>query len=278
MTDFLTAAKKHLISGLAVAVDEQLKAFRERSRHTLTITSKEAGRDFKSYCLTSEKYLYSFKFTSKTTKISGLIKPKGQRLPNTQAVVTQLLRELPKPMQYVAYTDNFFTTTKLANVLRSNEIALRLVGTCKNKSDMLREQLKLKKLSSKAKNWGLKTVTIDATKNVLCMTWQNNNTMQLMSTAHSSEEAMRESEKNGRNPLKRKGIPDSSFRKRVKFSTEITETRRQISTANQESQKSLKTSDEMYLPWPQLVVDYNKHMNGLDGNAQMRAYYHSAIL
>jgi hypothetical protein len=69
----------------------------------MKIGAKRARKNFKTYCLTLESYLLSLKFSSKITKISGLFKPSGQGLPDTQAVVVQLARELLKQWQYIIY-------------------------------------------------------------------------------------------------------------------------------------------------------------------------------
>ena len=157
LSNFLMASRRHLTPGRDVAIDEQLVGFRGRSRHTLTIASKEAGTGFKCYCLCSSNYLLSLRFTSKTVKISDFINSKRWelsdevvRLPDTQAVVVELLQELSRPWQYYAYTDNFFTSIKLCNVLRKEDIAL--IGTCKLGSGIPESMLKLKPVSRKEKD------------------------------------------------------------------------------------------------------------------------------
>ena len=97
LSDFLKASRRHLTPGRDVSIDEQLIGFRGRSRHTLTIGSKEAGTGFKSYCICWDNYLISLRFTSKTAKISDFRNNKSLGLPDTQAVVVELLRELPRP-------------------------------------------------------------------------------------------------------------------------------------------------------------------------------------
>ena len=259
LTDFLKASRKHLTPGRDVSVDEQLEGFRGRSQHTLTIGSKEAGTGFKSYCLCWGNYLLGLKYTSKVAKITGLIKPPGLDLPDTQAVVVQLLKELLKSRQYYVYTDNFFTNSRLACRLRDLNIAL--TGTCKANSGVPESMLKVKEVASKEKHWGIKEVTTEdvfETKRkrtaeeeklgtVLCVAWQDNNTTLIMSTAHTAEEAIFEDVQNYRHSKKRKNIPTDAI------------------------------IDEAFLGWSQCIVDYNNNMGGVDGNAQMQAYYAAGI-
>ena len=264
LTDFLKASRRHLTPGRDVSVDEQLEGFRGRSLHTLTIDSKQAGTGFKSYCLCWENYLLGLKYTSKIAKITGLKKSPGLDLPDTQAVVVQLLQELPQPRYHWVYTDNFFTSSKLA--CRLAELNMALIGTCKANSGVSESLLKLKEVATKEKHWGIKEVTTEdvyeAPKKrkraveqeekkklgtVLCVAWQDNNTTLIMSTAHTPEEAIREDVKNYRHYKRRKNIPPTSV------------------------------INEAFLPWPQCIVDYNNNMGGVDGNAQMQASYSASI-
>lgn len=247
LSDFLNASKRHLKPGRDVSIDKILELFKGRSKHTMKIDAKRARKGFKAYCLTSESYLLSLKFSSKTTKISGLLKPRGQGLPDTQAVVVQLARELPKPWQYVIYTDNFFTSTKLAIVLK--DLGFAIVGTCKAGSGMPAQQLKIKKVSTKQQNWGFITVSTDETKQVLCVTWQDLNTVQYLTTAYTAEQATTKKPENMRNVARRKDIPACSRVKRVQNQEDLTLFDENI-------------SEEEVLLWPELTVDYNRHMGG----------------
>ena len=238
----------------------------------MIIDSKEAGTGFKFYCLCWSNYLLSLKYIFKIAKITGLIKSSGLDLSDTQAVVIQLLKELSESRHYWVYTDNFFTSTKLAFNLR--QLNMALIGTCKAKSGVLDSLLKLKEVATKEKNWGIKEVTTAdflKTKNknkrkriveknekkkeeekkkldiVLCVAWQDNNTTLIMSTAYISKEAIREDKKNYRHFKRRKNIPSDSI------------------------------IDEIFLAWFQCIVDYNNNMEEVDANAQMQAYYSAKV-
>lgn len=80
----------------------------------------------------------------------------------------QLARELPKSWQYIIYTNNFFISTKLAIALK--ELGFAIVDTCKARSGMPKEQLKIKKVSTKQQNWDFTTISIDTTSKMLCVT------------------------------------------------------------------------------------------------------------
>lgn len=65
-------------------------------------------------------------------------------------MVMQLARKLPKLWQYIIYTNNFFISTKLAIALK--ELGFAIVDICKAGSGMPKEQLKIKKVSTKHQN------------------------------------------------------------------------------------------------------------------------------
>lgn len=146
--DFLKASQKHLTPGRDVSFDELLELFKGRSKHTLQIDCKAVGKDFKAYVLCSGSYLFDLTWSSKTEGISGLDLTKTEGLPETQAIVVQMLERLPHPWFYVVYLDNFFASVKLAKHLR-NEMSIALVGTCKSGSGMPDSMLKLRAVFTK---------------------------------------------------------------------------------------------------------------------------------
>ncbi len=75
--------------------------------------------------------------------------------------------------QYIIYIDNFFILIKLAIALK--KLGFAILDICKVGFDMSKKQLMVKKVSTKQQNWGFKTITIDATSKMLCITWQNLN-------------------------------------------------------------------------------------------------------
>ena len=65
---FLTACMTHARPGRDVSVDEQLILFKGRSKHTMNITSKAAGKGFKIYSLCCGNYLLGLHFASRIIK------------------------------------------------------------------------------------------------------------------------------------------------------------------------------------------------------------------
>ena len=102
------------------------------------------------------------------------------------------------------------------------------------------ELLLLREVLKKERDWGNKAFsTLD--HKILCLAWQDNNTVLLMTTAHSVGEAK---EQYPRDPKKRHKIPDTAYE---------------------------WVNGQQQLMFPKPVIDYNKHMGGSDGNAQQRA-------
>ena len=66
-TGFREASLEYYKPGSIISIDEQLIKFKDRSRHTLQITSKQAGKGIKVYSLCQDKYLISFLFASKVS-------------------------------------------------------------------------------------------------------------------------------------------------------------------------------------------------------------------
>jgi hypothetical protein len=70
--------------------------------------------------------------------------------------LAEMLPDLGKP-QYVVYTDNFFTNTKLCNALRQRLIAT--VGTAKCGFEYPKILLELRAAAKKKNHWGQKAAT-----------------------------------------------------------------------------------------------------------------------
>ena len=203
-TNFLTASQQYLKSESHVSVNEQLILFKERSKHAMNMISKAAEYDFKIYSLCVENYLYSFHFTSKTSKISGLKQVKN--MTDSSSVIIQLAKTLPISCQYVIYMNNFFTNLKLFEHLK--ELRIGACGTAKNGSGFPKELLLLRENLTKKSHWGTTAYTT-VNDSVFCLAWQDNNTVQLMSTVHGPED-MKKMEY--RDPKTRHGIQSSMDR------------------------------------------------------------------
>ena len=238
---FRAACRRWIRPGRDVSVDEQLIQCKARCRHTMNIAAKAAGVGFKIYSLCVDNYLYNFRFASKITGIEGI--PRSRKkgvLPETSRVVIELLKALPSPWKYVVFVDNFFTKTDLFKHLKS--LGFGACGTSKKGSGVPPVQVAIKEVSQKSKHWGFRTITCNA--DTLSLTWQDNNTVMLMTTAHTVEESWR---KLPFDPRRRKDIPKDSY--------------------------GITPDGNHVLLFPQPVVDYNKHMGSSDGNAQQRAKY-----
>ena len=131
-----------------VAVDEQLILFKGRSRHTMTISFKAAGKGFKIYCLCVNNYLFAFMYASKPSKIVGLEHTKG--LSDSASMVLQLVKQLSQSYEYVVYLDNFFSSIKLFRSLKSLRIGA--MSTSKKGSGFDEDLLKLKAISTKERH------------------------------------------------------------------------------------------------------------------------------
>jgi hypothetical protein len=58
--------------GRDIAINEHLIKCKGRSKHTLQIPSKAAGKDYKAYMACTIGYLYNFVFTNRTEKIAQI--------------------------------------------------------------------------------------------------------------------------------------------------------------------------------------------------------------
>ena len=129
-------------------MNEQLIEFKGRSKHIMILTTKAADQGFKIYSICHENYLCSFLFTSKICKIAELIPIRG--LTDSSSVVVQLCKSLPVDLNYVVYTDNFFSCAKLFIALK--KLGIGACDTAKADSDYSVPLLKLRKALSKKKD------------------------------------------------------------------------------------------------------------------------------
>jgi hypothetical protein len=236
MTHLQEAFLKSIIPGKHVSIDEQLVKFKGRSKNTMMISTKVAGQGFKLYSLCVGNYLIWFKFTAKSSGIEGNPLIKGQTA--SGSVVLNLMAVLRS--KHVVYIDNFFTSTKLLLALRTRGHAA--CGTCKRGSGINDELLLMREQLQKRSDWGKQAITTKDDQ-ILCMAWQDNQTVLLMTTAHTIDEAKSNYPKD---PKKRHNIPNTA----------------PVWVEGQERPRLL---------FPLPVTDYNKHMGGSDGNAQQRA-------
>ena len=138
--------------------------------------------------------------------------------------------------------DDFFTNVKLMKALK--DIGIGTCGIAKAGSGFPVELLQIRELSTKKKNWEMRTYTA-ATSQVLCFVWQDLGTTQIMTTVHSAS-----------NLEKLEFIP-----KEIRQGIIPNDSMLQLTNGN------------MALPIPFPIRKYNKHMGGSDANSQCRSYY-----
>ena len=159
--------------------------FHGRSKDTMKMDVKLAGRGFKIYSLCFKRYVWNFMWTSQWKK-KGPIGLKAnaffEKIVNTlklspsERVALQMALTLPHPERHTVYMDNFFISTKLLEALRTYNLAA--VGTVKAGSGYSPCLLRLREMLKKEKNWGLQTA--QRVGNVLCVSWMDNNNVQLL--------------------------------------------------------------------------------------------------
>ena len=86
--------------------------------------------------------------------------------------------------EYICYLDNYFTWVPLLLELRKR--GYRACGTSKKGSGIYYDLVILRELSKKQNEWGIKSLTTIEDK-ILCMLWQDNNTVLFISTAYTVE-------------------------------------------------------------------------------------------
>ena len=244
MTAFRTVSLKYWRSSSRLAVDEAMEFCKARSSHTMSVDAKEAGRGYKMYCMTDQGYLIGFQLTFRKRGIERLQTnrqlgiAKKEELSPTQRVVLQLMKSLPAPS--TAVMDNFFCDIKIGKQLK--RLSHGMMGIAKGGSGFSEELLKIRSLVSKKNNWDLlRHTTID--DEVMCTAFQDNNTVQFMSTVHEPKDFDKKTYKNSK---RRHGVPPDVVQ------------------------------DED-LPFPGPICEYNQDMGWVDSNAQLRASYYPDV-
>jgi hypothetical protein len=272
ITDFRIVSKKYWTSDSHVSIDEQLIDFRERSVHTMQLVCKTAEVNFKLYSLCQKNYLIDFLFTFKIwsqnmknrvwkadiltqkVKISEL-KTTNQlnfsiikwKFTSSFLMIIQLCKSLSSDLDFVLFTNNFFTNARLFKVLRMRSI--EICDTIKIDNDYFIKLMRIRAAVIKQKDWdkmSLMIVKSDKKMNidnedVLCMTWMNNNIVQYMIIIHTIDE------------MKKMIYRDAKCRNEV------------LKSMICDEKLSFSTS----------IVEYNQHMSESNENAQQRTYYSS---
>src|SRR5262249_31999118 len=138
---------------------------------------------YKIFALCEAGYTYWFMWSSKKEKIGELIRIDG--LTDTGSMVFQLAGQLSKQQSHVIYLDNYFTSVPLFNKLRNEDIGA--CGTTRKHKEFPGFLAELKDTCSGKMEWNtLAAIEVDE---VLCLAWQDNNTVLALSTVHTVDEA-----------------------------------------------------------------------------------------
>jgi hypothetical protein len=259
-TNFRIRSQEAIQPGRDVALDELLIECHGRSKHTLQIPSKAAGKGYKAYAACFIGYLYNFVFTSRTEKIAEV--PKATNVRQTSTMIKQLMQTLPNEGKgHVVYLDNFFSTVELYSDLKS--LGIGACGTCKAGSGIPRPLSDLRGALT-MQNWGYRRTqrtkpevtvyqkgpngkkkvtkqTKPGSQEVNCAIWQDMKPVQFMTTVHDDEDFESYREKNR---VRRK-----------KF-------------ANHD-----KELENAPLRIPNPIDEYNQRMGYVDQHAQLQSYY-----
>ena len=174
-------------------------------------------------------------------------------------MIIQLCKQLSSASdEYILYTDNFFTSTKLFKTLRTLDI--RACDTAKSDSEYSVSLLTIRDAITKKKNWELKTHTVVDEK-ILCMIWVDLNTMQLMTTAYDISD------------IKTSYFLPSKRRHDISEDSVIFVSSVYLSSIAAHSLINSIKSSETGLSIPYPIRRYNQYMRGSDENAQQRAVY-----
>ncbi len=160
-------------------------------------------------------------------------------------MIIQLCKNLSSDFDYVLFMNNFFSNVRLFKILRMMKI--EICDTIKINNDFLMKLMIIHATAIKLKNWSkMNLMTIKSNKliddeNVLCMTWMNLNIVQYMIIIHIIDE------------MKKMTYKDAKRRNNIL--------------------KSIVCDEK--ISFSISIVEYNRHMNESDENAQQRAYYSS---
>jgi hypothetical protein len=237
------ASQRLILLPHSVSIDENLLAAQTRSKHLIQIDVKAAGKGYKIYTLACGSYLYDWIYTSKAAKVpqAKFYKPQSEgyeddAFTDTERMVLTLvesmLKSQPAGFQFQVIFDNFFTTTRLFDELRSWGVGA--FGTAKAGSGIPRPHLLIEKVATKEKNYGELVNTVISAGRVNCVTFIDNGAVWMMTTIHDVANQ--------------------------------TPCWRPIQTRSNASTHLARTSPagDIELPYPQISFDYNHQMNGSD--------------
>ena len=237
-----------------VTVDEAIFPFQGRARETTCIPTKPTPDGFKVWVLAQKGYFSAWIF-----HMPGGPKPKGGLkigpqgvvkmggLSPTASVVPFLVQRLPNwaTGKYHVFTDNLFTSLPLLTYCHEQYIGI--TGTCRADAGLHIDIIHLHKKDRKRNNmdcaWGHKTTRYISKGKIAQMGWKDGAYALFMSTVIDPK------------------LDQMRLRHRPKTTSKKAAT----------SRKAFNGLNEKMLPIPNLVNEYNHHMNGVDIGDQLRS-------
>jgi hypothetical protein len=243
MSTLKAASQRHILLPHTVNIDENLIAAQVRTVHLIQIDCKAAGKGYKIYTLACGSYLYDWIYTSKAAKVpqAKYYEPRSEgyeddAFTDTERMVLTLIESMlksqPQGFKFQVVFDNFFSTTRLFDELRSWGVGA--FGTAKAGSGMPRPHIIIDKVATKEKNYGEVVNTVVSNGRVNCVTFIDNGAVWMMSTVHDT----------ANEPACWRPVFD-----RKNPSLHLSRT---------------TPAGEVEVPYPKISHDYNHQMNGSD--------------
>jgi hypothetical protein len=238
----------------AVSIDETMIRGFGRSHHTFKMPNKPIKQGYKLFAVADQGYILYWIWASRH---KSLVEVKKQEdLTMTGSMVLQLVQQaLPQRQNnYTIYMDNYFTTIPLFQRLR--QLGFGACGTTRPNASksLFPKALRLLKESKKSQPWNTlyavpagpdSDTGIDS---VLCIAWQDNNTVTALSTVHTVHQPTDWTSRLRKRPAK-------------------------TSTSAKIAREPFDDQATKELPIPRLIDEYNFNMGGVDRANQLRASY-----
>jgi hypothetical protein len=240
------SSKAYRMPSSNVAVDEAMIRCTGRSIDTYKMPSKPIEQGFKFHCLADAGYLYDFLPTSNKEGLDPV--PTIPGLTPTGCAVYHLVHQLQRSKYWALYTDNFYTTLALYGRLR-HDFKVGACGTARPSSTGFPTELKVPK--QQVSNYDYHStkpmVLRDPTfqEPVGALLWFDNAPVTLMTTIHRLDATV--------------------DRVRQKPGAK--------STNAKQSGPAFGENQQLEMPIPECVDDYNHFMGGVDRADQLRCYY-----
>lgn len=197
-SSFDKASQQYYQPGSNISIDETMIRCFGRTKHTVKMPSKPIEQGYKIFVLAEHGYIWTFTWTSRLWGIADLFK--YDSLSPTASMVLKMIKKLPglsdsmanlpantianlpAKAPYVVYMDNYFTSVTLFKELR--ELRCGACGTTRPQKGIPSQLVELKD-HIKTIPWG--TLYASEAQGILCLAWQDNNIVLLLSSIHLPE-------------------------------------------------------------------------------------------